>query len=177
MRAIDKQGESAVTRPGRPRDPAIDDEVRAAARMLLAEGGYRALTFDSISQRTGIPRSMIYRRWPSKAHLANDIAIGGEAHFPDVIDSEGLAAQIGALVAQIHARYQMPDIAAASVGVIADTQGDRSLQDELRRRAGGVLEPEDGVPRRRQCGVDRRWCGRVALVGGRPSCGHARRRP
>lgn len=134
MLANDEHSSSTVIRPGRPRDPAIDEDVRAAARALLAEGGYRALTFDSISQRTGIPRSMIYRRWPSKAHLANDIAVGGEAQFPDVIDTEGLTAQIDMLVVQIHARYRQPDIAAASVGVIADTQGDRLLQTELRRR-------------------------------------------
>lgn len=139
MHSIDKQREPAVAKAGRPRDPAIDDEVRAAARVLLAEGGYRALTFDSISQRTGIPRSMIYRRWPSKAHLANDIAVGGEANFPDIIEAEGLTAQIGALVTQIHARYQVPAIAAASIGVIADTQGDHALQEALRGRPEAEL--------------------------------------
>lgn len=132
MLANDEQSTSTGPR-GRPRDPAIDEEIRAAARALLVEGGYRALTFDSISQRTGIPRSMIYRRWPSKAHLANDIAVGGEKQFPDIIDTAGLTAQIEALVTQIHTRYRRPDIAAASIGVIADTQGDGLLQTELRK--------------------------------------------
>ncbi len=139
MHSIDKQRSPVIAKAGRPRDPAIDDEVRAAARALLGEGGYRALTFDSISQRTGIPRSMIYRRWSSKAHLANDIAVGGEGNFPDIIDAEGLTAQIDALVTQVHARYRIPAIAAASVGVIADTQGDRALQDEMRGRPEAEL--------------------------------------
>lgn len=85
-----------------------------------------------------MPRSMIYRRWPSKTHLANDIAVGGEESFPDLIAAEGLEAQIGGIVRQIHARYQVSAIAAASIGVIADTQGDRALQGELRGEAEAV---------------------------------------
>ena len=126
-----KQG----TGRGRPRDAEIDRKILDAARVLLAEGGYRALAFDSISQMTEIPRSMIYRRWPTKAHLANEISTGGDDGLPDVIDAEGLDAQVLALVHQVFDRYRRPDIAAAAIGVIAATQGDRTVQDELGAKA------------------------------------------
>lgn len=120
---------------GRPRDAEIDRRILDAARGLLAEGGYRALSFDAISQMTDIPRSMIYRRWPTRAHLANEISSGGDDSFPVLIDSEGLEAQVLALVHQVFDRYRRPDIGAAAVGVIADTQGDRALQRDLQANA------------------------------------------
>jgi len=119
-----------ATGRGRPRDAEIDRKILDAARTLLAEGGYRALAFDSISQMTDIPRSMIYRRWPTKAHLANEISTGGDDGLPDVIDAEGLD------------RYRRPDIAAAAIGVIAATQGDRTVQDELGAKAETVARGE-----------------------------------
>ncbi|MFZ5706770.1 MAG: TetR/AcrR family transcriptional regulator [Pseudomonadota bacterium] len=129
---MDMTSEKVATRSrGRPRDAEIDRRIIDAARTLLAEGGYHALAFDSISQMTEIPRSMIYRRWPTKAHLANEIATGGGDPFPDVIDRQGLEAQIALLAGQIFERYRRPDIGAAAVGVIASTQGDRTLQAEL----------------------------------------------
>ncbi len=106
-----------ATGRGRPRDAEIDRKILDAARTLLAEGGYRALAFDSISQMTDIPRSMIYRRWPTKAHLANEISTGGDDGLPDVIDAEGLDAQVLALVHQVFDRYRRPDIAAAAIGL------------------------------------------------------------
>ncbi|ARR53517.1 TetR family transcriptional regulator [Rhizorhabdus wittichii DC-6] len=120
---------------GRPRDAEIDRRIIDAARSLLAEGGYRALAFDAISQMTDIPRSMIYRRWPTRAHLASEIASGGDGAFPVLIDTEGLEAQVLALVHQVFDRYRQPDIGAAAVGVIADTQGDRALQRDLQAKA------------------------------------------
>lgn len=129
-----KGGKEATRGRGRPRDVEIDRKILDAARSLLAEGGYRALAFDSISQMTDIPRSMIYRRWPTKAHLANAIATGGEG-LPDIIDAKGLDAQVLALVHQVLHRYRRADIGAAAVGVIAATQGDRALQDELQASA------------------------------------------
>jgi len=143
-RGVMKQG----TGRGRPRDAEIDRKILDAARTLLAEGGYRALAFDSISQMTEIPRSMIYRRWPTKAHLANEIATGGGEGLPDVIDAEGLDAQVLALVHQVFDRYRRPDIAAAAIGVIAATQGDRAVQDALqsdvevlaRAQLGAIVE-------------------------------------
>ena len=137
-----KQG----TGRGRPRDAEIDRKILDAARVLLAEGGYRALAFDSISQMTEIPRSMIYRRWPTKAHLANEISTGGDDGLPDVIDAEGLDAQVLALVHQVFDRYRRPDIAAAAIGVIAATQGDRTVQDELGAKAEKNQASQDFPP-------------------------------
>lgn len=54
---------------GRPRREGTDEEILRAARQLLAEGGYAAFNVDTIVERTGIAKTTIYRRWPSKGAL------------------------------------------------------------------------------------------------------------
>jgi AcrR family transcriptional regulator len=59
-----------VTRPrGRPRSD-VDDVVLAAAIELLRELGYAAFTVEAVVARTGVAKTTIYRRWPSKGALA-----------------------------------------------------------------------------------------------------------
>lgn len=51
-------GEAGGTRParrvGRPADPGIDERVTEAAMALIAESGWRGLTFDSVATRAGV---------------------------------------------------------------------------------------------------------------------------
>jgi AcrR family transcriptional regulator len=54
---------------GRPRREGADEEILTAARELLADRGYRDFTVDAVSERTGIAKTTIYRRWPSKGAL------------------------------------------------------------------------------------------------------------
>lgn len=54
---------------GRPRNAALDGRILAAAAGLLAERGVRGLRADELAERAGIPKSSIYRRWPSLRHL------------------------------------------------------------------------------------------------------------
>ena len=54
---------------GRPRREGADETILTAARELLQERGYRDFTVDLVSERTGIAKTTIYRRWPSKGVL------------------------------------------------------------------------------------------------------------
>lgn len=60
--------------------------VMSATVELLSEIGYRSLTIDLISQRSGIARSTIYRHWSNVPELtiqAFDAAIGPNSKVPD----------------------------------------------------------------------------------------------
>jgi AcrR family transcriptional regulator len=116
---------------GRPRKPEVDDQILVAARDLLARQGYDAMTFEAISQMTGITRPTIYRRWPTRAHLANEIANGGDQHLPDVIDDQSLLVQVRCLVDRVLDQYRRPATGAASVGLIAAYHKDSDLRTEL----------------------------------------------
>jgi len=62
--------ESPVKRGrGRPRREGADEEILTVARELLRDNGYRDFTVDAISERTGIAKTTIYRRFPSKGAL------------------------------------------------------------------------------------------------------------
>lgn len=54
---------------GRPRREGADEEILNVARELLRVNGYRDFTVDTISERTGIAKTTIYRRFPSKGAL------------------------------------------------------------------------------------------------------------
>jgi len=55
--------------PGRPRDPAVDRAVIAAATQVLAEVGFQAMSMEAVAQRAGVGKPAIYRRWASKQEL------------------------------------------------------------------------------------------------------------
>ncbi|MFL6248283.1 MAG: helix-turn-helix domain-containing protein [Thermoanaerobaculia bacterium] len=54
---------------GRPRREGADETILAAARALLEETGFAAFNVDVIAERTGIAKTTIYRRWPTKSAL------------------------------------------------------------------------------------------------------------
>ncbi len=59
-------------RPGRPRDPAKDDAALKATLGLLSEMSFYDLRVDEVAARAGVPKSTIYRRWPSLHALVVD---------------------------------------------------------------------------------------------------------
>jgi AcrR family transcriptional regulator len=55
---------------GRPRDPQIDDAVLEATLAVLDETGYGRLTIEEVARRAEATKPAIYRRWPTRQHLA-----------------------------------------------------------------------------------------------------------
>ena len=62
--------EGAVTRRGRPRDSAVDQRVLDAAWDLLLARGYAGLNVAEVAERAAVAKTTLYRRWPTKDHLA-----------------------------------------------------------------------------------------------------------
>ncbi|SEI77335.1 transcriptional regulator, TetR family [Arthrobacter sp. yr096] len=61
----------AVTerRPGRPRDTALESTVLSATVELLLERDTREVTVSAITERSGVSRAALYRRWSSREEL------------------------------------------------------------------------------------------------------------
>ena len=55
---------------GRPRDRALDDRILEQVIALLGSHGYAGLTLDELATRSGVAKTTILRRWPSKAAVA-----------------------------------------------------------------------------------------------------------
>lgn len=60
-------------RPGRPRRPETDQRVRDAALELLRERGPEAVNVASVSSRSGVARTTIYRRYADRRALLRDV--------------------------------------------------------------------------------------------------------
>jgi AcrR family transcriptional regulator len=80
----DRQG----GRRGRPRDSAVDSRVLDAAWELLHAKGFAGLTVDEVAERAGTAKTTVYRRWPTKDHLAVALAarLLGEVPIGDTGD-------------------------------------------------------------------------------------------
>jgi AcrR family transcriptional regulator len=116
----------------RPREPEIDRRLHAAWAELSAERPYAEITMEAIAERAGVGKPSLYRRYPSKAHLAfaTDVARSTAAPIDDRGDLEaelldvyrGLAATLLATPREASA----DQIARA----IADPDFARALEDE-----------------------------------------------
>lgn len=85
-------------RRGRPRDPALDERILEQLLALLGTHGFANLTLDELAARSGVAKTTILRRWPSKAAVA---AAGIERlalQSIDVPDSGSLREDIHALL-------------------------------------------------------------------------------
>ncbi|GHO56113.1 MULTISPECIES: TetR/AcrR family transcriptional regulator [Ktedonobacter] len=56
--------------PGRRRSDQAHRAILQAAREVLEQVGYRAMTIEAIAERAGVGKKTIYRWWPSKAAVA-----------------------------------------------------------------------------------------------------------
>lgn len=58
---------------GRPRSTAADRAILEAFRLELSENGFADLRLERVAARAGVGKSTLYRRWPSKEALAEEL--------------------------------------------------------------------------------------------------------
>jgi AcrR family transcriptional regulator len=135
------------SRRGRPRDPRRSRAIVDAARELLREGGWNALTIEAVASRAGVGRPTVYRRWPTKGHLAAEV-LGAEldAHGrtdePRGIalpDGGSLPADLRAIARALLDRLVALEEHGIHPGVIAEMALDADLAHQVRAE---VLIPD-----------------------------------
>jgi AcrR family transcriptional regulator len=77
----------AVKRPGRPRNPQLDDALLEAAVDVFFERGYHRATYAEIARRVGVGIPTMYRRWPTKLDMA--FAVVRRKSRPEAIPDTG----------------------------------------------------------------------------------------
>lgn len=112
---------------GRPRREGADDEILAVTLAMLRESGYGALTVDTVAELSGVAKTTLYRRWPSKSALVA-AAIEPLAAQSDANDVEGILRETVALL------RLFSDADAEAIEVIAAIL--RTRHERLRALAG-----------------------------------------
>jgi AcrR family transcriptional regulator len=112
---------------GRPRREGADEEILRAARELLEEHGYGAFTVDHVAERSGVAKTTIYRRWPTKGTLA----AAAIQTTPTAIEAEEILRETASLLAMLTS----PDADAIDVMRAVVTPRRERLRDALAPRA------------------------------------------
>src|SRR5216683_3994929 len=132
-----------TARRGRPRDDAADQRILDAAWNLLHSAGYAGLSVDEVAQRAGVAKTTLYRRWPTKDHLAIAVAARmlGEVPIPDTGDLQADLTEFASALAE-----QLNRVRAAGTPHSADQA------DQADRSAGLVAELAAAAARHRDIG-------------------------
>ena len=99
-------------RGGRPRDTTVDQRILQATTSLLTQKGFRGLRVDDVARSAGVPKSTIYRRWPSLTDLAVaavDNALGDRK----VVISDDPLVDLAQIVVRAHALLISSPLASA----------------------------------------------------------------
>ncbi|GAA3012578.1 TetR/AcrR family transcriptional regulator [Streptosporangium longisporum] len=127
------------SRRGRPRDTDIDERVLRAATAMLLEHGYAGLSPNEVAERAGVAKTTLYRRWPTKDHLA--IAVVARLQEDDEItdtgdirrDLTGYMVKIAAALERMRSAGRPAGDHDASAGVVAELVAAGARHDDIGR--------------------------------------------
>jgi AcrR family transcriptional regulator len=115
---------------GSYRDPVAHEAVLRATLALLVEVGYTKLTVEGIAERSGVPKSTIYRWWKNKAYIVYEALAIMEPpawRAPTGNFADDLTA---VLLAMLDA-YTTPEAMASGPGLVADFATDPAGWERL----------------------------------------------
>jgi AcrR family transcriptional regulator len=112
-----------------PKPWRVRERAMAAADRILRRDGYARLTMERVAVDSGVAKTTIYRRWPTKAALCMDLYLEVAQHElrdPDTGDVAGDLKEIAATVVRLQTRTVAGP---ALIGLIAEAH----LNPETRR--------------------------------------------
>ncbi|WP_051720449.1 TetR-like C-terminal domain-containing protein [Streptomyces sp. NRRL F-2799] len=105
-------------RPGGRTARNRENVLRATADLLLSEG-YEQLTFARVAAAADVAETTVYRRWPSKVHLAAD-ALSELARVENPIPDTGtLEGDLRELLSQVVALIERPEVRRVILTVVS----------------------------------------------------------
>lgn len=96
---------------GRPRDTELERRIGAAVLMVLAEGGYEAVSFEEVARRCQTSKASLYRRWKSKREMVIAAVKTGPAqdHQGAIVDTGSLRGDLLSLCQQLDRTMRASD--------------------------------------------------------------------
>lgn len=124
-------------RPGRRRDPAVDEAVKAAVLELLTERGWEGLSMDGVAARARVGKASIYRRWSSRVQLVAEVITELNLGQIDRPDTGSLRADLLVLLRAVITSFESP-LGTASRAIVSVLQHEPDLAGAFREGPLGV---------------------------------------
>ena len=105
-----------------PRKTRVRNEVLAAGTAILQRDGYAGLSMERVALESGVAKTTLYRRWPTKAALCMDIYLdvaGRELRDPDTGD---IARDLKRIADTVVSLQKKTVAGPAFIGLIAEAQ-------------------------------------------------------
>jgi AcrR family transcriptional regulator len=105
-----------------PRAERVTTSVMTAAAAILERAGYAGLTMERVAAESGVAKTTVYRRWPTKAALCVDLYLdvaGRELRDPDTGD---VARDLKAIAQTVVSLQKRTVAGPAFVGLLAEAQ-------------------------------------------------------
>jgi AcrR family transcriptional regulator len=124
---------------GRPVNPQATPALMQAARKLVSEHGYQAVSMQMIADAAGVGRQTVYRRWPSKAGLIFDAYLEHAQKLGEIADGP-VACMLTRFLTQLFEGLEEDGLAVRSF--IAAAQEDADFRESFNER---FIRPRDGI--------------------------------
>ena len=121
----------ATRKPAAGKRARTQERVLAAAGQILREEGYSRLTMERVAAESGVAKTTLYRRWPTKAALCMDLYLDvarRELQVPDTGDVAGDLKHIANTVVYLQTRTIAGP---AFIGMIAEGLLNPQTQTEV----------------------------------------------
>ncbi|MEZ4334330.1 MAG: TetR/AcrR family transcriptional regulator [Myxococcota bacterium] len=169
-RAETDSGQARARRRPGGRNAEVREAVRRAARALLAEGGFGAVTFPAVARRAGVAKTTLYRSWGSPGELVEAALAELEAlALPDV-DTGRFDLDVEAFVASRLALLREPHAAAILRAVVGTGEAPAALFDWIetfwKPRRRGWRSPIERAIERGELAPSARAVPLIELVAG-----------
>ncbi|OUZ10111.1 hypothetical protein BHE97_08625 [Aeromicrobium sp. PE09-221] len=116
------------TSPGRPRDPAVDERITAAAVEVFARQGWTGFSLDAVARTAGVGKASIYLRWSDKEALLTDAMAAVFAPIAH-IDSGTLRGDLEQLAALLLTLYADGVRGTAARRIVVESEVTETVRD------------------------------------------------
>jgi AcrR family transcriptional regulator len=124
---------------GRPINSQATPALMQAARRLVSEHGYQAVSMQMIADLAGVGRQTVYRRWPSKAGLVFDAYLERAQELGEIPDGPVIG-MLTRFLTQIFEGLEQDGLAVSSL--IAAAQDDLEFRESFNER---FVKPRDNI--------------------------------
>jgi AcrR family transcriptional regulator len=122
-----------LRRPGRPRDPRVDEALLECGLAVILESGYHGATVTEIARRAGVGTPAIYRRWPTKVEFAMELMARVSEQEP-IPDTGSIRDDLVSFIALRLRTWSAPFFRQLVFPALLEGQGEGTLATQMRER-------------------------------------------